>query len=132
MEAANLGLTGLLLLLFVGILAGAAGQADWGLLAATAHWDAAPRAVSIVFLSLVRARYRVVRAPWGSHTAACAVPPPDSLCLTGVPRLDSRHLSAAGWRQAGHHARHGCRCALSAGTVRPVHARHAADALYRK
>ena len=56
MEAANLGLTGLLLLLFVAILAGAAGQADWTLLAATAHWDAAPRAVSIVFLSLVRAR----------------------------------------------------------------------------
>ena len=55
-EAANMGLTGLLLLLFVAILAGAAGQADWSLLAATAHWDAAPRAVSIIFLSLVRAR----------------------------------------------------------------------------
>lgn len=69
-EAANMGLTGLLLLLFVGILAGAAGQADWRLLAATAHWDAAPRGISIVFLSLVRARWggcrRTLRLSHGS------------------------------------------------------------------
>ncbi|KAK9823067.1 hypothetical protein WJX81_006296 [Elliptochloris bilobata] len=52
-EAANTGLTGLLLLLFVGILAGASSQADWHVLTATAHWDAAPQAISIAFLSLV-------------------------------------------------------------------------------
>ncbi len=55
-ESVNAALTKLLLLLFAGILAGTAARADWGTLAATADWDAAPRAISIAFLSLARAR----------------------------------------------------------------------------
>ena len=57
-ESVNAALTKLLLLLFAGILAGTSARADWGTLAATADWDAAPRAISIAFLSLARARPR--------------------------------------------------------------------------
>jgi hypothetical protein len=53
-DAVNRGLTGALMLVFGGILAFGTGHADASLLAATVDWRAAPPAIPIIFLSLVR------------------------------------------------------------------------------
>ena len=54
-DAVNRWLTGALMVVFGGILAFGAGHADASLLAATVDWRAAPPAIPIIFLSLVRA-----------------------------------------------------------------------------
>ena len=53
-DAVNRWLTGALMVVFGGILAFGAGHADASLLAATVDWWAAPPAIPIIFLSLVR------------------------------------------------------------------------------